>query len=62
VLRDAGFVAYLLKPILFDRLLDTVEAVKIFVGGLPQVVQTRIPGPPGGLITGRRNAGHPGPL
>ena len=27
VLRDAGFVAYLLKPILFDRLLDTVEAV-----------------------------------
>ena len=27
VLRDAGFVAYLLKPILFERLLDTVEAV-----------------------------------
>jgi two-component system CheB/CheR fusion protein len=26
-LRDAGFVAYLPKPILFDRLLDTVEAV-----------------------------------
>jgi CheY-like chemotaxis protein len=27
VLRGAGFVAYLLKPILFERLLDTVEAV-----------------------------------